>query len=127
MIQMLKHPPRGFEEAVRDHFLLKGRYIKRQIQGWIADAARFSDSTTHRAKLRKLLSEFEAELQKLDSREGVWADTGGEEKETETQTAEGTGNKGTPGSPTVESTAASVGTVPPQAIEETYSYQTYPF
>ena len=34
MLEMLKHPPHGFEDAIREHFLLKGSYIQRQIQGW---------------------------------------------------------------------------------------------
>ena len=86
--------------------------------------------------------------EKLDSRKGVWENTGGEEaaaaaehKKTGAgnaktdadapasepqEMADSTGNIETQRSPTVPASIAP-GMVPRQAIEETYSYQTYPF
>ena len=68
MIEMLRNPPNGFEDAVREHFLLKGKYIVCQIQGWIKDSERFDDAQAHRTTLKQLLSEFVMELSRLNGR-----------------------------------------------------------
>jgi baculoviral IAP repeat-containing protein 6 len=73
MIAQLKHPPAGFEDAIREHFLLKGPYIVRQVEGWIDDASRFDDATKHMKKLETLLVEFKSELTKL-SEDGKYMD-----------------------------------------------------
>jgi hypothetical protein len=69
MIEMLRNPPNGFEDAVREHFLLKGKYIVHQIQGWIDDSERFQDAAAHRTTLKQLLSEFLMELSRLGVQE----------------------------------------------------------
>jgi ubiquitin-protein ligase len=86
MIQMLRSPPKGFEDAIREHFLLKGNYIVRQIRGWINDSERFSDTVKHRENLHYLLSEFIMELWRFDP---VYDDEKEEEeKEKEGETKE---------------------------------------
>ena len=35
MIEMIKKPPRGFEEVVRRHFLLKKEEILEQCERWL--------------------------------------------------------------------------------------------
>lgn len=73
MIGQLRNPSSGFEDAIRTHFLLKGPYITRQVEGWIDDADRFDDTASHKKKLESLLVEFKAELAKL-SAEGKYTD-----------------------------------------------------
>ena len=68
MIDMIRNPPNGFEDAVREHFLLKGKYITRQIEGWITDSERFPDAVVHRNTLKNLMNEFLMELWRLDPR-----------------------------------------------------------
>ena len=68
MIDMIRNPPNGFEDAVREHFLLKGKYITRQIEGWITDSERFPDAVAHRNTLKHLMNEFLMELWRLDPR-----------------------------------------------------------
>lgn len=37
MIEMIKKPPKGFEEVVRKHFLLKKEEILEQCQKWLKE------------------------------------------------------------------------------------------
>ena len=37
MIEMIKNPPKGFEEVVRKHFLLKKEEILEQCQKWLKE------------------------------------------------------------------------------------------
>jgi len=97
MIGQLRNPSAGFEDAIREHFLLKGTYIVRQVEGWIADADRFpDDAATHKKKLESLLVEFKDELKKLTS-EGKYTD------------------------------GTAVGDAPAVVKDATYKYQQYPF
>ena len=73
MIAQLKHPAAGFEDAIREHFLMKGPYIVRQVEGWIDDARRFDDAAKHTKRLETLLAEFKTELRKL-SEDGTYTD-----------------------------------------------------
>jgi len=64
MIGQLKNPSVGFEDLIREHFLLKGNYICTQIDGWIEEAGANS-AGTHKRNLIKLLAELKVELAQL--------------------------------------------------------------
>jgi hypothetical protein len=64
MIGQLKNPSVGFENLIREHFLLKGNYICTQIEGWIEEAVSHS-AVNHKKSLVKLLAELKLELAKL--------------------------------------------------------------
>ena len=38
MVDMLAHPPAGFEDVVREHFRLKQHHIRATMAAWTADA-----------------------------------------------------------------------------------------
>jgi len=90
MINMLQHPPHGFEDAIREHFLLKGPYIQQQIRGWIEDSKRFDDAEKHRTKLIQLYQEFSIELSRLQGNKHQ-EQTKTKEKEEEEEETKSTG------------------------------------
>ena len=70
MIGQLKNPSAGFEEPIKEHFLLKGNYICVQINGWIVEAEK-NASTNHKKILIKLLADLKVELAKLGDPPGA--------------------------------------------------------
>ena len=56
MVDMMKHPPKGFEEIIKVHFQLKREYILGVVNGWLEEA-KLSDTKGH----------FEALKQRLES------------------------------------------------------------
>ena len=46
MVDQLKNPPAGFEDAVAAHFKLKRAHVRRVVKGWLKEA-RASDTVGH--------------------------------------------------------------------------------
>jgi len=63
IIDQLKHPSPGFEEAIKIHFRLKRDDIMKHCQKWIAEG---KNNKTHADQLRKLTKEAHELLQALD-------------------------------------------------------------
>lgn len=60
MLDMLMHPPAGFEDIVRTHFRLNRSAVLKQCRQWQAAAPEDS-----RARVAALVDRLEAELAKL--------------------------------------------------------------
>ena len=60
MVEMLRHPPKGFEEIVTTHFRLKKDEIRQQVAHWVG-----ASSPARQAAFRKLEKELNAILTKL--------------------------------------------------------------
>lgn len=59
MLDMLRSPPAGFEDTVRDHFRVKAGYIMEVVDAWVAEAITTKD------RLKALQAELKSELDKL--------------------------------------------------------------
>ena len=64
MVDQLKHPPAGFEEAVKTHFTLKRTHILQTVDTWLKEAKE-SDTSGHYDKLKKQVDALRVELDKL--------------------------------------------------------------
>ena len=64
MVDMLRNPPKGFEDVVRDHFRLKKTHILKVVEGWLAEA-KTSDTPGHHDKLNTQVEALKSELKKL--------------------------------------------------------------
>jgi baculoviral IAP repeat-containing protein 6 len=60
MLDQLRKPPAEFAEPIRAHFRLRGPFILRQIDAWIAEA-----TGAHASTLRAHRAALEVELAKL--------------------------------------------------------------
>lgn len=58
--QMLKSPPRGFEEVVRAHFRLRAAPVLATCEAWVADAPAGAQP-----RMRTFLKNIRGELAKL--------------------------------------------------------------
>ncbi|AYV85775.1 MAG: ubiquitin-conjugating enzyme E2 [Satyrvirus sp.] len=72
MVDMIKNPTKGFENAILTHFKLKAEYIKEMCREWISDSASSNS---------KLISDFKSayielckELDKLTNKTGTGSD-----------------------------------------------------
>ena len=57
IIDALKHPPAGFEVAVREHFRLKRAYICGLVTGWLQEAHK-PDRVAHWTQLSAAASQM---------------------------------------------------------------------
>jgi baculoviral IAP repeat-containing protein 6 len=64
MLDMLKHPPVGFEKEVREHFRLKRSKILKMATQWLAEA-QDSEKPDHPKQVAAALEELKVELAKL--------------------------------------------------------------
>lgn len=64
MVDQLKHPPKGFEDIVRTHFLLKRAHILKTVRGWLKEA-KDSDTAGHYKALKTQVDKLVIELRKL--------------------------------------------------------------
>jgi hypothetical protein len=64
MVDQLRHPTPGFEDAIRTHFRLKRAHILRSVAAWL-DEARSSDTEGHFAALREQFEQLKVELARL--------------------------------------------------------------
>jgi baculoviral IAP repeat-containing protein 6 len=60
MLEMIRHPPKGFEEIVATHFRLKKDEIRRQLAHWVGAA-----SPARQAAFRKLEKELNGVISAL--------------------------------------------------------------
>lgn len=65
MIEQLRSPSLGFEEAIRLHFKLKTPIIAAQMKEWLKEA-QASKSSGYHQKLKKHVQDLRQELEKLD-------------------------------------------------------------
>lgn len=66
MVEILKHPPLGFEEVVNTHFKLKREFILKQTNEWMKEAIS-SKTPGYLNKLQHAFEELKTELNKLNS------------------------------------------------------------
>ena len=60
MVEMLRNPPKGFEEIVKTHFRLKKDEIHQQVAHWVA-----ASSPARQSLFKKLNTELNTLLKKL--------------------------------------------------------------
>jgi hypothetical protein len=60
MIEMLKNPPKGFENVVKMHFKLRKQSISRQITRWAEEA-----SSTRKSAFKSLQKTLAAQIEQL--------------------------------------------------------------
>jgi hypothetical protein len=56
MIDQLRHPPEGFEEVTRNHFLMKRDEIMQQLDDWVAESGDSGRLQTYADTLKDLLA-----------------------------------------------------------------------
>jgi baculoviral IAP repeat-containing protein 6 len=67
MIDMIKNPPPGFEDVIRQHFLLKRHYILGVVDAWIEDAGKkgLEHISGHKDRMTKLRTQLTEVLRGL--------------------------------------------------------------
>ena len=58
MVDQLRKPSKGFESAIRTHFRLKRRHIKKTTQEWLREARDESDTPGHYTALKAQCDEL---------------------------------------------------------------------
>jgi hypothetical protein len=61
VLAQLRHPPPGFEGAVKEHFRSVRPQLRRQCAAWLADMA----GDMHQASMTQIVQEVNAELDNL--------------------------------------------------------------
>jgi len=64
MTAQIKNPPPGFEDVVRQHFLLKKKHVMNVVEGWIEEAKK-SDTKGHKEALESAYSDLKDALATL--------------------------------------------------------------